>query len=83
MENQKVIINRRLNLDGTWQEYTISPPNAYGKISNENADKTFSSLNEIIKFFNLKDVRELGTKYTYDNKGNKYGIEKYESYLTI
>tara|TARA_Y100000389_G_C17246348_1_gene405768 strand:+ start:499 stop:771 length:273 start_codon:yes stop_codon:yes gene_type:complete len=78
---QKVIINRRLNLDGTWQKYRISPPTAYGKILHKNANYTSLTLDRIIDFYNLQNVRELGVKYTYDNKDQKYGIESYEAYL--
>lgn len=80
---QKVIINRRLNLDGTWQEYVISPNHAYAKIPKKYPYKTFASVSEVINHYNLENVRELGVKYSYDNKGRKYGIEEYEAYLNI
>jgi hypothetical protein len=75
----KVLINRILNLDGTWQGYKLTPPNAYAKPTWSNPGKQFISLNEIIEFYQLQNVRELGTKYSYDNKGRKYGIEEYEA----
>ena len=77
----KVIINRILNLDGTWQGYKLSPCNAYTKITWPTPGKQFDSLNKIIDFYQLQNVRELGTKYTYDDKDQKYGIESYEASL--
>ena len=44
-----------------------------------NPGKQFNTLNEIIKFYQLQNVRELGVKYSYDNKDRKYGIESYEA----
>jgi|TARA_R110000744_G_scaffold370332_1_gene480881 hypothetical protein len=78
---QRVIINRRLNLDGTWQEYVISPSHTYAKLPTKYVYKTFSSVSEVINYYKLESVRELGVKYSYDNKGRKYGIEEYEAYL--
>lgn len=75
----KVLISRILNLDGTWQGYKLTSPNAYAKITWSDSGKTFTSLNEIIEFYQLQNVRELGTKYSYDNKDRKYGIEEYEA----
>ena len=77
----KVIIDRRLNLDGTWQEYRITPPTAYGEILHKNPNYTSPILDGIIDFYNLQNVRELGVKYTYDTKDQKYGVESYEAYL--
>ena len=77
----KVLINRILNLDGTWQGYKLTPPNAYAKQTWSDPGKQFSSLNEIIKFYQLQNVRELGVRYSYDNKDRKYGIEEYEAIL--
>lgn len=78
---EKVIINRILNLDGSWQGYKLSPVNSYGKENWAEPGKQFSSLNEIIDFYKLQNVRELGVKYSYDNKDRKYGIESYEAFL--
>ena len=36
---------------------------------------------EIIDFYQLQKVRELGVRYSYDNKDQKYGIEEYEAIL--
>jgi hypothetical protein len=77
----KVIIDRILNLDGTWQGYKLSPVNCYSKHTWKEAGKQFNSLDEIIEFYQLQNVRELGVNYTYDNKGQKYGIESYEAIL--
>ena len=78
---EKVIINRILNLDGNWQGYKLTPPNAYTKETWAEPGKQFNSLNEIIDFYKLQNVRELGVKYSYDNKDRKYGIESYEAFL--
>jgi hypothetical protein len=78
---EKVIIDRILNLDGTWQGYRLTPPNAYAKETWAEPSKQFNSLNEIIDFYKLQNVRELGVKYSYDNKDRKYGIESYEAFL--
>jgi hypothetical protein len=75
----KVEISRILNLDGTWQGYRLSPWTAYGKPTWPNPGQLFSSLNELINFYQLENVRELGTQYTYDNKNQKYGIERYDA----
>ena len=75
----KVLIIRILNLDGTWQGYKLSPVNAYTKTTWAEPGKQFNSLNKIINFYNLQNVRELGVKYSYDNKNQKYGIEQYEA----
>jgi hypothetical protein len=77
----KVLINRILNLDGTWQGYKLISPNAHAKQTWSDPDKQFSSLNEIIKFYQLQNVRELGVRYSYDNKDRKYGVEEYEAIL--
>jgi hypothetical protein len=77
----KVLINRVLNLDGTWQGYKLTPPTAYSKQTWPNAGKQFNSLNEIIDFYQLQNVCELGVRYSYDTKGRKYGIEEYEAIL--
>lgn len=77
----KIIINRVLNLDGTWQGYKLSPTTAYGKPTWNKPGKQFQSLNEIIEFYQLQNVRELGVRYSYDNKDRKYGIEEYEAIL--
>ena len=76
---KKVIIDRVLNLDGIWQGYKLTPTTGYGKYTWPEPGKQFNSLNEIIGFYNLQNVRELGVKYTYDNKDRKYGIESYEA----
>ena len=73
----KVLINKILNLDGTWQGYRLTIPMAYAKATWPEPGKQFSSLNEIVEFYKLQNVRELGTKYTYDNKNRKYGVESY------
>ena len=78
---EKVIIDRILNLDGTWQGYRLTSPNAYAKETWAEPGKQFNSLNEIIDFYKLQNVRELGVKYSYDNKDRKYGIESYEAFL--
>jgi hypothetical protein len=75
----KVLIIKILNLDGTWQGYKLSPATAYGKYTWAEPGKQFNLLNEIIDFYNLQNVRELGIKYTYDNKNQKYGIETYDA----
>jgi hypothetical protein len=77
----KVLINRILDLDGTWQGYKLISPNAYGKETWSDPGKQFSSLNEIIEFYQLQNVRELGVRYSYDNKDRKYGVEEYEAIL--
>jgi len=77
----KVLISRILNLDGTWQGYKLSPSHAYAKPTWSDPGKQFISLNEIIEFYQLQNVRELGTKYSYDNKDRKYGIEQYEAII--
>ena len=76
-----VIISKILNLDGTWQGYKLLATNAFGKATWKEPGKQFDSLNEIIEFYELQNVRELGVKYTYDNKDRKYGIESYEAIL--
>jgi len=78
---KKVLIIRILNLDGTWQGYKLSSVNAYQKENWVEAGKTFNQLNKIIDFYNLQRVRELGVKYSYDNKDQKYGIETYEAIM--
>ena len=75
----KVLITKILNLDGTWQGYRLTIPMAYAKATWPEPGKQFSSLNEIVEFYKLQNVRELGTKYTYDNKNRKYGVESYEA----
>ena len=75
----KVLINKILNLDGTWQGYRLNNTNAYAKVKWPDAGKQFNSLNEIIDFYKLQNVCELGVKYTYDNKNQKYGIEQWEA----
>lgn len=75
----KVLINRILNLDGTWQGYKLTPPNAHSTLTWSNPGTKFILLDEIVKFYQLQNVRELGTKYSYDNKNRKYGIEEYEA----
>lgn len=77
----KVLISRILNLDGTWQGYKLTSINAHTKPTWSNPGKQFLSLNEIIEFYKLQNVRELGVKYSYDNKDRKYGIENYEAIL--
>jgi hypothetical protein len=49
----KIIINRILNLDGTWQSYKISSPNAYTKPTWKELGKQFNTLNDIIDFYKL------------------------------
>lgn len=78
----KVIINKILNLDGTWQGYKLSHVNGHSKPTWNEPGKQFNSLNEIIDFYNLQNVRELGVKYSYDNKDRKYGVEEHEAILT-
>jgi len=78
---KKVIINRVLNLDGNWQGYKLSSINAYEKATWPEPGKQFNSLNEIIDFYKLQNVREWGVEYSYDNKDRKYGIESYEAFL--
>ena len=75
----KVLITKILNLDGTWQGYRLTIPMAYAKATWPEPGKQFSSLNKIVEFYKLQNVRELGTKYTYDNKNRKYGVESYEA----
>ena len=75
----KVLINRILNLDGTWQGYKLTLHNAHSTPTWSNPGTKFISLDEIVKFYQLQNVRELGTKYSYDNKNRKYGIEEYEA----
>jgi len=77
----KLLINRVLNLDGTWQGYKLTPSHAYAKSSWPEPGKQFTSLDKIIEFYQLQNVRELGTRYSYDNKDRKYGIEEYEALL--
>jgi hypothetical protein len=77
----KVLIQRILNLNGTWQGYQLCPTTAYGKPRWTEPGKQFPLLDEIIDFYQLQNVRELGTKYSYDNKNQKYGIETYEAIL--
>jgi hypothetical protein len=75
----KILINRILNLDGTWQGYKLTPSHAYAKATWSNPGKQFDSLDEVVEFYKLQNVRELGVKYTYDNKNQKYGIEEWEA----
>ena len=77
----KVLINKILNLDGTWQGYKLCPTTAYGKSTWNEPGKQFDSLNEIVEFYQLQNVRELGVRYSYDNKNRKYGIEEYEAII--
>jgi len=77
----KVRINRVLNLDGTWQGYKLTPSHAYARVTWSNPGKQFILINEIIEFYQLQNVRELGTRYSYDNKDRKYGIEEYTAIL--
>lgn len=83
MSKQKVIIQRILNLDGTWQGYKLSPSHAYAKYNWPEPGKQFNSLSEIITFYNLEDVKESGTKYSYDNKNQKYGIEEHSAIIKL
>ena len=76
-----VLISKILNLDGTWQGYKLQQTHAYSKPTCNEPGKQFNSLNEIVEFYKLQNVRELGVNYTYDNKGRKYGIESYEAIL--
>ena len=78
---KKVTIIRVLNLDGTWQGYRLTPINAYGTETWKNPGKKFKTLEEIIAYYNLSNVRELGTRYSYDNKGQKYGCEEHLAIL--
>ena len=75
----KVIISKILNLDGTWQGYKLIPSHAYANHIWPDPGKQFASLNEIVEFYQLQNVRELGVKYSYDNKNQKYGIEEWEA----
>ena len=77
----KVLINRVLNLDGTWQGYKLYPTTAHSKPTWSEPGRQFQTLNEIIDFYQLQNVRELGVKYSYDNKDRKYGIEEHEAIL--
>jgi len=77
----KVLVNRILNLDGTWQGYKLTPPHAYAESTWSDPGKQFTSLSKIVEFYQLQNVRELGVKYSYDNKDRKYGIEQYEAIL--
>ena len=77
----KVLVNRILNLDGTWQGYKLILSNAYAEPTWSDPGKQFVSLNEVIEFYQLQNVRELGVRYTYDNKDRKYGVEEYEAIL--
>jgi len=77
----RVLIQRILNNDETWQGYKLNPTTAYGKRVWDNPGKQFQLLDEIINFYQLQNVRELGTKNTYDNKDQKYGVETYEAIL--
>ena len=77
----KVLIQRILNLNGSWQGYRLCPNNAYGEPTWSEPGKQFSFLNDIIDFYQLQNVRELGTRYYYDNKDQKYGVEEYEAIL--
>jgi len=83
MTEQKVLIKRILNLDGTWQGYRLSPTHAYAKYNWREPGKQFNSLEEIILFYNLENVKELGTKYSYDNKNQKYGSEEHSAIIKI
>ena len=76
-----VIISKILNLDGTWQGYKLLQTNAYAKATWKEPGRQFNSLIEIVEFYELQNVRELGVKYSYDNKDRKYGIESYEAIL--
>ena len=76
-----VLVTRTLNLDGTWQGYKLTPTHAHAAPTWSNPGMQFTSLNEVIEFYQLQNVRELGTKYTYDNKDRKYGIEEYDAIL--
>ncbi len=75
----KVEISRILNLDGTWQDYRLHPWTGHSKPTWSNPEKSFDSLNKLIEFYQLENVRELGTQYSYDNKNQKYGIERYDA----
>lgn len=77
----KVLVNRILNLDGTWQGYKLTPLHAWAKPTWSDPGKQFISLGEIVEFYQLQNVHELGVKYSYDNKDRKYGIEQYEAIL--
>jgi hypothetical protein len=77
----KVLIVRILKLDGTWQGYKLTPQHAHTKITWPEPGKQFDTLNEITEFYKLQNVRELGVKYSYDNKDQKYGIEEWEAHL--
>lgn len=77
----KVTIDKILNLDGTWQGYKLTPWIAYGKYEWKDPGKQFQTLNEIIEYYQLQNVRELGTRYSYDLSNRKYGIEQYEAIL--
>lgn len=81
MNKKKTLIVRILNLNGTWQGYKLITPHAYDKATWPEPGKQFDTLNEIIEFYKLQNVRELGVKYSYDNKDQKYGIEEWEAYL--
>ena len=77
----KVLIVRILKLDGAWQGYKLTPQHAHAKATWPEPGKQFDTLNEITEFYKLQNVRELGVKYSYDNKDQKYGIEEWEAHL--
>jgi hypothetical protein len=77
----KVLIVRILKLDGTWQGYKLTPQHTHAKATWPEPGKQFDTLNEITEFYKLQNVRELGVKYSYDNKDQKYGIEEWEAHL--
>ena len=78
---KKILIVKILKPNGIWSGYKLIPPHAYAKVTWVENGKQFGTLNEIIEFYKLQNVRELGVKYSYDNKDQKYGIEEWEAYL--
>jgi hypothetical protein len=76
---RKVIINRILNLDGTWQGYKLTPSHAHAEATWPDPGKQFALLDEVVEFYKLQNILELGVKYTYDNKNQKYGIEEWSA----
>ena len=80
-EMKKVKICRVLLRDNTWSKYRVDRFSNEGAITFE-TKKQFDSLDELCSFYNIYKVRELGTKYRYnDNVKQKYGIEEFEGIL--
>lgn len=85
--DKKIVICRVLHKKGEWSNYRIDIWKYQNHITSLREDKInlkyqSPTLKEMIDYFSIKEVRELGVRYSYnDNLGEKYGIEEWEAFL--